>query len=140
MPGNAKRRQRKHRGTQTGSDQPTCGRPAAVPSGGDGAGQEPPRRSQGRQGRPRWSPRRPARPAADLEGRGDQAGVLFAAFLLPVSLLFGQPIAGAIVLTILAAIVYIPLGFETEQYFYNRRRVKLQREREAQQPEGEKGG
>ncbi len=65
-------------------------------------------------------------------------GVLFAAFLLPVSLLFGQPIAGAIVLTVLAAIVYIPLGFYTEQYFYNRRRVKLQREREAQR--SEKGG
>jgi hypothetical protein len=65
-------------------------------------------------------------------------GLLFAAFLLPVSLLFGQPIAGAIVLTIIAAIVYIPLGFYTEQYFYNRRRVKLQREREAQR--SEKGG
>ena len=65
-------------------------------------------------------------------------GILFAAFLLPVSLLFGQPIAGAIVLTIIAAIFYIPLGFYTEQYFYNRRRMKLQREREAQR--SEKGG
>ena len=65
-------------------------------------------------------------------------GILFAAFLLPVSLLFGQPIAGAIVLTIIAAIVYIPLGFYTEQFFYNRRRLKLQREREAQR--SEKGG
>lgn len=59
-------------------------------------------------------------------------GILFAAFLLPVSLLFGQPIGGAIVLTIIAAMLYIPLGFYTEQFFYNRRKVKMQREREAQ--------
>lgn len=56
-------------------------------------------------------------------------GILFAAFLLPVSLLFGQPIASAIVLTIIAAIVYVPLGFYTETFFYNRRQVRLQRER-----------
>ena len=59
-------------------------------------------------------------------------GILFAAFLFPVSLLFGQPIGGAIVLTILAAMLYIPLGFYTEQFFYNRRKVRMQREREAQ--------
>ena len=50
----------------------------------------------------------------------------------PVSLLFGQPIGGAIVLTIIAAILYIPLGFYTEQFFYNRRKARMQREREAQ--------
>jgi len=59
-------------------------------------------------------------------------GILFAAFLLPVSLLFGQPIGGAIVLTIIAAMLYIPLGFYTEQFFYNRRKARMQREREAQ--------
>ncbi len=59
-------------------------------------------------------------------------GILFAAFLLPVSLLFGQPLAGAIVLTVIAAMLYIPLGFYTEQFFYNRRKMKMQREREAQ--------
>jgi len=59
-------------------------------------------------------------------------GLLFAALLFPVSLLFGQPMGSAIILTVIAAIVYVPLGFYTEQFFYNRRRMKLQREREAQ--------
>ena len=62
-------------------------------------------------------------------------GLLFAALLLPVSLLFGQPLAGAIVLTILAAIVYIPLGFYTETFFYNRRVARQQKEREAKRAE-----
>lgn len=60
-------------------------------------------------------------------------GALFAALLLPVSLLFGQPLAGAIVLTVLAALMYIPLGFYTETFFYNRRMARQQREREAKQ-------
>jgi hypothetical protein len=57
-------------------------------------------------------------------------GVIFAALLLPVSLLFGQPLPGAIMLTIFAAILYVPLGFYTEQFFYNRRRLRMHRERE----------
>lgn len=60
-------------------------------------------------------------------------GALFAALLLPVSLFFGQPLAGAIVLTVLAALMYIPLGFYTETFFYNRRMARQQREREAKQ-------
>lgn len=60
-------------------------------------------------------------------------GALFAALLLPVSLLFGQPLAGAIVLTIIAALMYIPLGFYTESFFYNRRKAREQREREGEQ-------
>ena len=62
-------------------------------------------------------------------------GIIFAALLLPVSLLFGQPIGGAIALTVIAAIFYIPLGFYTETFFYNRRKARLQREREAARAE-----
>ena len=62
-------------------------------------------------------------------------GLLFAALLLPVSLLFGQPLAGAIVLTIIAAVFYIPLGFYTESLFYNRPMARQQQEREAKQAE-----
>ena len=62
-------------------------------------------------------------------------GLLFAALLLPVSLLFGQPLAGAIVLTVIAAIFYVPLGFYTETFFYNRRQARLQKEREAKRAE-----
>jgi hypothetical protein len=62
-------------------------------------------------------------------------GLLFAALLLPVSLLFGQPLAGAIVLTVIAAIFYVPLGFYTESFFYNRRQARLRKEREANRAE-----
>ena len=62
-------------------------------------------------------------------------GVLFAALLLPVSLLFGQPLGGAIVLTIIAALVYIPLGFYTETFFYNRRQARAQQARQKQSEE-----
>ena len=38
-------------------------------------------------------------------------------------------------LTIIAAIVYIPLGFYTESFFYNRRKARQQQEREAKRAE-----
>ena len=58
-------------------------------------------------------------------------GALFAALLFPVSLLFNQPVGGALVLTLIALVFYIPLGFYTEQFFFRRRQAKLQRERAA---------
>ena len=58
-------------------------------------------------------------------------GALFAALLFPVSLLFNQPVGGALVLTLIALVFYIPLGFYTEQFFYRRRQAKLQKERAA---------
>ena len=62
-------------------------------------------------------------------------GVLFAALLFPVSLIFGQKVGGALILTLIAVVFYVPLGFYTEQFFYNRRRAKQQRERAARQAE-----
>lgn len=62
-------------------------------------------------------------------------GILFALLLLPISLLFGQTIGSAIVLTVIAAIFYVPLGFYTETFFYNRRQARLARERAAAQAE-----
>jgi len=119
MPGNAKPRRRKHRGTQTGSISRRA--PSRPRSRQEAVAQARNRRSGGnrvdrRDVRPTW------RGAATR-------GILFAAFLLPVSLLFGQPIASAIILTIIAAMVYVPLGFYTENFFYNRRQARLQRER-----------
>ena len=67
-------------------------------------------------------------------------GLLFAVLLLPISLLFGQPIGGAIVLTVIAAIFYIPLGYYTEQFFYRRRQAKQQAERAAQSTRREDRG
>lgn len=62
-------------------------------------------------------------------------GVLFAALLFPVSLIFGQKVGGALVLTLIAVVFYVPLGFYTEQFFYRRRRAKLLKEQAARQGE-----
>ena len=67
-------------------------------------------------------------------------GAIFAALLIPVSLLFGQPLAGAIVLSLVAAVFYIPLGFYTESFFYRRRQQKLAAERAAAQAEKQRKG
>lgn len=60
-------------------------------------------------------------------------GLIFAALLIPISILFGQPVAGAIVLSIIAAAFYVPLGFYTESFFFKRRQQKLAAERAAKQ-------
>src|SRR4051812_12928878 len=124
MPGSSKPRRRKHRGTQTGSvSRRSQGRPR---SRQEAMAQAKSRRSSG--GGRRAGKARVDRRELPPTWRGAATrGILFAAFLLPVSLLFGQPIGGAIVLTIIAAMLYIPLGFYTEQFFYNRRKVKMQR-------------
>lgn len=62
-------------------------------------------------------------------------GLLFALLLLPISLLFGQPLGGAIILTVIAAVFYIPLGYYTETFFYNRRKARMRKEQEARQAE-----
>lgn len=69
-------------------------------------------------------------------------GCIFAALLAPVSMLLGQPVAGAILLSIVAAVFYVPLGFYTESFFYRRRQQKLAAERAAKQAEKQraKGG
>lgn len=126
MPGNSKQRSRKHRGTQTGSiSRSQRSRPrnrqeamaqARSKKGASGGKRAPVDR---RDIPPTWS-------------GSVKRGLLFALLLLPISLLFGQPIGGAIVLTIIAAVFYIPLGYYTEQFFYKRRQAKLQAERAAQ--------
>jgi hypothetical protein len=127
MPGNQKPRRRKHRGTQTGS---ISRRPARRPRSRQEAMAQA--RSRGRGGGKERVDRRDVPPtwrSAAIRG------LLFAALLLPVSLLFGQPLAGAIVLTVIAAIVYVPLGYYTETFFFNRRQARLRKEREAKQAE-----
>jgi len=127
MPGNAKPRRRKHRGTQTGS---INRRQARRPRNRQEAMAQA--RSRSRGGGKQQVDRRDVPPT--WRGAATR-GLLFAALLLPVSLLFGQPLAGAIVLTVIAAIVYVPLGFYTETFFYNRRQARLQKEREEKRAE-----
>jgi len=129
MPGNQKRRARKHRGTQTGSI--TTGRRSRPRSR-----QEAMAQARSRKNAPRGK-RAPVdkRDIPPTWNGAIKRGLLFAVLLLPISLLFGQPIGGAIILTIIAAALYIPLGYVTEKFFYDRRRIKLARERAAAQAE-----
>ncbi len=119
MPGNTKRRRRKHRGTQTGSI--------------DRRGRTTPRNRQealarARSGKGRSTDRRDRPPT----WRGaTMRGGIFALLLFPLSLLFHQPVAAGILLTIFAAACYIPLGFYTDRFFYRRRMAKLAAERQS---------
>jgi hypothetical protein len=120
MPGNTKRRRRKHRGTQTGSI--------------DRRGRTTPRNRQEAMSRAKnqRGGRKPDRRDVPPTWRGALIrGGFFAVLLFPVSLLFGQPVAGALALTAIAAAFYVPLGYYTDNFFYRRRQQKLAAEREA---------
>lgn len=117
MPGKTKPRKRKHRGTQTGKidSRGRTGRP--------GSRQEAMARSR------RQRTDRRLRPPT---WRGAWTrGIFFALLLFPISLLFGQPVSSAAVLTIIAALFYVPLGFYTDRFFYRRRFAKAEAEKRA---------
>lgn len=133
MPGNQKPRSRKHRGTQTGSvSRSQRSRPRNR--------QEAMAQARSRKGSPSGSRRAPVdrRDVPPTWSGSIKRGLLFAVLLLPISLLFDQPLGGAIVLTIIAAVFYIPLGYYTEQFFYRRRMSKQLKEREARRTDGGK--
>jgi hypothetical protein len=119
MPGNAKRRRRKHRGTQTGSI--------------DRRGRTRPRNREDAMNRARsQGKRQPDRRDSPPTWRGAIIrGGFFAVLLFPIAILFGQEIPAAAVLTVIAAFFYVPLGFYTDQFFYKRRMKKLEAERQA---------
>jgi hypothetical protein len=106
MPGNTKRRRRKHRGTQTGSID-----------------------RRGRKGRPRnrqEAMARQKRTAVDRRAKPPTwrgaaiRGGFFALLLFPVSILFGQTVAAGLMLAFVAAFFYIPLGYYTDLFFHRR--------------------
>ena len=127
MPGNQKPRQRKHRGTQTGSiTRPQRTRPRNR--------QEAMAQARSRKGAAKGAPidRRnlpPSWRSAIIRG------VLFAALLFPISLLFNQPVGGALALSLIAAALYVPLGFYTQSFFYKREQAKARKARAEQQAE-----
>ena len=70
-----------------------------------------------------------------------QRGVFFALLLFPLSVfVFGQPVAGAAVLTIIAAAFYVPLGYYTDGFFYRRRMAKIEAEKQAKKEQRGKRG
>lgn len=118
------RRRRKHRGTQGGSID-----------------------RRGRGGRPRSRQEARARARKQMGTKRDQApptwnsavtrGLLGAAlFAVLLVVLFGRPVAGAILLAVLMLLIYIPLGHFIDVFFYNRRQAAKRRQRE----DGARGG
>ncbi len=112
-----KRRKKKHRGTQGGSI------------------------SKGRRGRPRTREEAKAqarRQSVDRRlvpptwqgaiNRGAIGGVVFFAL---VALLFGRPVGEAAGLAAVMFVLYIPMGYYLERFFYARRRQQEQRRRQA---------
>ena len=126
MPGNQKRRRRKHRGTQTGSID-RRGRTSRPRSRQEAMAQA----RRGSAGKRRQPVDR--RLIAPTWRSATIRGLTFAALLFPVSLLFGQPVGGAIILSVIAAFFYVPLGYYTDLFFHKRRLEKLRKEREAAQ-------
>lgn len=128
MPGNQKPRTRKHRGTQTGSVQR---RRASRPRSRQEAMAQA--RAQRGQGGKRRQPvdRRDIPPT----WRGAVIrGIVIAALLFPVSaFILGEEPGQAAILSVIAAGLYIPLGYYTESFMYRRRQLKLAQERAAQQ-------
>jgi hypothetical protein len=112
-----KRRRRKRRGTQGGSID-----------------------RRGRAGRPRSRAEARARTKRQMQDRRDlpptwRSAVGRAAFgaLLFLALLvvaFKRPIAEAVALAAFMAVVYIPMGYYLEMFFYRRRQARRQRPRE----------
>lgn len=117
MPGNTKPRKRKHRGTQTGKID-SRGRTGRARSRQEAMARSRKQRADRRLQPPTW------------RGAWIRGG-FFALLLFPISLLFGQPVAGAALLTVLAALFYVPLGYYTDRFFYQRRAAKAEAEKQA---------
>lgn len=116
MPGNTKRRYKKRSGSKTGRVQPKQRRPRSREEA-----------MQQRRKKPTYD-RRDYPPT----WRGSTIrGLFFAVLLFPIAILFGTEPAGAIVLTVIAALFYVPLAHVTDGFFYRRRKAKLAAEAQA---------
>ena len=110
-----KKRRRKHRGTQGGTIDRRGGR--GRPKTREEARAQAKRRSELRQGTaPTW-------------GGAFRRGLLGAAvFLLLIVLAFGRPFSEGLALSAVMLVMYVPLGYYVDNFFYRRR---LKRERDA---------
>ena len=129
MPGNQKPRTRKHRGTQTGSVQRS--RRSRPRNRQEAMAQARAQRGQGGGKRRQPVDRRDIPPT----WRGAVIrGIVIAALLFPISVfLLGEEAGQAAVLSVIAAGLYIPLGYYTENFMYRRRQLKLAQQRQAEQ-------
>jgi hypothetical protein len=116
-----RRRRRKHRGTQGGSIDRRGSR-----------GPRPRTRAEARaRARKGTSKKVNPRDVPPTWGRAFQRGVfgavIFAALLI---VLFKRPVSTSAPLAAFMLLVYIPLGYSIDRFFYNRRQAAKQRQRE----------
>ena len=113
-----KRRRRKHRGTQTGrvDTRARGGRPRSR--------QEARARAKRQAGDRRDIP-------PTWRGAINRALIAAAIFLAVLVLLMGQSFGSAFALAAFMVLLYIPLGYAIERFFYNRRQAMKRRARDA---------
>ena len=112
-----KKRRSKHRGTPAGTIE-SRGRTGRKPTA-DERKSSAPKRGDRFDRPPNW------RSAAT------RAGLAAGLFFVAVAFLFKQPIAGAISISVAMFALYIPLGYYTDRFLYNRR---LKQKAEAGKP------
>jgi hypothetical protein len=113
-----RKRRRKRRGTQSGKID-TRGRRGRPRSRAEARAQARRRTTDRRDRVPSW-------------GSAVMRGVIGALiFLVLLMLLFGYPFAGALGLTAIMLALYIPLGYYLDRFFYRRRRMAAQRQKQA---------
>ena len=111
-------------GHPDGEHQPRAALPPAQPPGGDGAGPQPQQPGGRRQAQRRSTAATRRRPGA---GRSS-AALLFARCSCSRSrCCSASRSAGGDRAHVIAAVFYIPLGYYTEKFFYDRRQAKLSR-------------
>jgi hypothetical protein len=128
MPRTDRRRRRKRRGTQSGRID-TRGR--ARPRNRAEAKARARARSQDRRGRSRT----PRQGPPTWRGAINRGLIAAAIFLVLLALLFRRPIAEALALSVFMLVVYIPMGYYLDRFFYRLRQRREQRQREKRQAE-----
>lgn len=116
----SKKRRRKHRGTQSGSldrKRSSGGRPR---SRKEAESRAKSRQAQKRDQPPTW------------RGAITRGLVATALFLALVVVVFQRPFGAAIALSVLMLAFYIPMGYFIDRFFWRRRQLKAQQERQAE--------
>jgi hypothetical protein len=113
-----KRRRRKHRGTQGG----------AIDKRGRGRARS--REQAKAQARRRQELRREAPPTWQTAFNRGAIGALV--FFALMALLFGRSIGEALILSVVMLVIYVPLGYYMDRFFYLRRRAAALRARRQQ--------
>lgn len=121
MPGTTKRRKRKQRGTQGGRVGGRRSRPRSRAEAKAQARSRGPSKSSS--GKQRMADRVGSPPS--WRGAVNRALIASGIFLLLLVLLFGQPFPQALGLSAFMLLVYIPMGYYMDRFFY---RMRLRRE------------